>query len=128
VREDAPELGRVAFDLDQGAAKLGFFFTLGQRLLEQASKTILLALNPEDVLHFLPGTRARNLGVQEQASHDFVAREPARSCEVFKADRVRIRESHSDPILEIPHDMRIGIAIMMSRRNLASRVRISRRR
>ena len=126
--EDAPELSSVALYFDEGAAKLGLFRPLGQRLLEQASKTVLLALNPEDVLHFLPGTRARNLGVQEQASHDFVSRQPARSCEVFEVDRVRIRESHSDPLSQIPHPMSISIAIALSRRNVVSDGRISRRR
>jgi hypothetical protein len=46
VCEDAPELGCVAFYLDQGSAKLGLFFSLGQGLLEQAAEAILLALDP----------------------------------------------------------------------------------
>jgi transcriptional regulator GlxA family with amidase domain len=42
--------------------------------------------------------------------------------------RVRVSESHSDSISEIPHQMRIDIAIALSSRNLASHARISRRR
>jgi hypothetical protein len=61
VREDAPELGRVALDLDQGAAKLGFFFSLGQSLLEQAAKAVLFPLDPQEILNLLPRTRARDL-------------------------------------------------------------------
>jgi len=61
VCEDAPELGRVAFHLDQGAAKLGLFLTLGQRLLEQAAKAVLLSLDPQEILNLLPRTRAWDL-------------------------------------------------------------------
>ena len=32
--EDPPELGRIAFHLNECAAKFGLFLTLGQRLLE----------------------------------------------------------------------------------------------
>ena len=61
MREDAPELGRVAFHLDQGAAKLGFFFSLRQRLLEQAAEAVLLSLDPQEILNLLTRTRARDL-------------------------------------------------------------------
>ena len=70
MREDAPELGRVAFDLDQGAAKLGLFFTLGQRLLEQAAKAVLFPLDPQEILNLLPRTRARDLRAKEHAADD----------------------------------------------------------
>ena len=73
--EDAPELGRVAFDLDQGAAKLGLFFTLGQRLLEQAAKAVLFPLDPQDILNLLPRTRARDLCSEKQTTQDFSVRE-----------------------------------------------------
>ena len=59
--EDAPELGRVAFHLDQGAAKLGLFFSLGQRFLEQTTKAVLLSLDPQEILKLLPRTGARDL-------------------------------------------------------------------
>ena len=80
MREDTPELGPIAFDFDQGSAQRCLLLALRECLLEQTSETVLLPLNPDDILHFLPGTRARNIDVQEHASHDFVAREPACSC------------------------------------------------
>ena len=126
--EDAPELSSVALHVDEGAPKLGLFRALGERLLEQTAKSVLLALNPEDVLDFLPGACARNLGGKQQAPHDFVAREPARACEVVEVDRMRVRESHRDPMFQIPHSTSIGIAIALSRRNAVSYARISRRR
>jgi hypothetical protein len=61
VREDAPELGRVSFHLDEGAAKLGLFLSLGQGLLEQATEAVLLSLDPQEVLNLLPRTRAWDL-------------------------------------------------------------------
>jgi len=75
--KDAPELSSVALHFNEGAPKLGFLCSLGERLLEQTAESVLFALNPEDVLHFLPGARARDFDVQEQASHDLVARETA---------------------------------------------------
>jgi len=68
VTDDAPELGSVAFNFDKGAAKLGLFCPLGECLLEQTAELILLALNPEDVLDFLPNARARNVSAQKQAT------------------------------------------------------------
>ncbi len=94
--EDAPELSSAALHFDEGAPKFDLFRALGERLLEQTAETVLLPLNPEDVLHFLPGARARNLGGKQQAPHDFVARETARTCEVVEVDRMRVRESHRD--------------------------------
>ena len=126
--EDAPELSSVALHFDEGAAKLSLLSSFSERLLEQATETVLFALNPEDVLHFLPGTSARNLDGQQQAAHDFVAREPARTCELVEVDRMRVRESHRDPMFQIPHPMSISMAIALSRRNLVSHARISRRR
>ena len=54
MREDAPELGRIAFHLDQCAAEYGFLLSLGQRLLEQATKAVLLPLDPQEILNLLP--------------------------------------------------------------------------
>jgi hypothetical protein len=61
VSNDASELGPITFYFDEGAAKLGLLGSLGERLLEQTAKPILLPLNPEDVLNFLPSARAWNL-------------------------------------------------------------------
>jgi hypothetical protein len=60
-----------------GAAKLGLLRALCECVLGQTLEAVLLPLNPEDVLDFLPGTRARNFDVQERASDNLVAREPA---------------------------------------------------
>ena len=115
--DDAPELGTVSFHLDEGAAKLTGFSPLRKSFLQQAAQPILLPLNPEDVLNLLTSTRARNLGVREDASHHFVAREAARVCELLKVCRMRISQAHRDSMLEIPHPTSIGIAIALSRRN-----------
>jgi len=128
VGEDAPELSSVALHFNESPAKLGLLRALGQRLLEQAAEPILFALDSENILNFLPGTSARNLDTQEQATHDFIPREPARTCEVVEVDRVRIGESHSNPTFQIPHPMSIRIGIALSRRNFVSHARISRRR
>jgi len=128
VGEDAPELGSVALHFDEGATKLGLLCSFGERLLEQAAEPILFALDSEEVLNFPPGTRARNLGVQEHASHYFVAREPACSRQIFEVGRVHVSEPHSDSTFQIPHPMSISIAIALSRWNVVLHARISRRR
>ena len=128
MREDAPELGPIAFHFHEGAAELAFLRALCECLLEQTTEPVLLPLNPEDVLNFLSGTRARNRGVQEHAPHDLVACEPARASDVFEVRCVRVSEAHRDPMFEIPHLTSIDIAIALSREKNVSRARISRRR
>ena len=61
MSDDAPELGPVAFHLDEGAAKLGLFGALRECFFEQTTEPVLLALNPEDVLNFLASTRTRDV-------------------------------------------------------------------
>ncbi len=117
MRDHASEFGPVAFNFDKGAAKLGLFGAFSESLLQQSAETVLLALNPKDVLKFLPSTGARNLGVCEHASHDLVTSEAACVCELLKVGRVRISQAHRDSMLEIPHLMSICIAIALSRRN-----------
>jgi hypothetical protein len=68
VGDDAPELGSVAFHFDERSAKLGLLGSLGERLLEQTAEPVLLALNPEDVLNFLPRTRARDVSGQKETT------------------------------------------------------------
>jgi len=63
VPDHAPQLGTVSFHLDEGAAKLMGFYALSESLLQQSPESVLLALNPEDVLNLLPSSSARNLGV-----------------------------------------------------------------
>jgi len=66
--EDAPELGRIAFHFNECVAKFGLFLTLGQRLLEQATKAVLLPLNPQEILNLLSSTRAWDLRTQKRAT------------------------------------------------------------
>jgi len=68
VREDAPELGRIALHFAEGAAKLGFLLSLGQGLLEQATEAVLLSLDPQEILNILPRTRTRDLRSQKQTT------------------------------------------------------------
>ena len=68
MREDTPELGRVAFHFAEGPAKLGLFLTLGQGLLEQTTEPVLLPLNPQEILNLLPRTCARDLCAQKRTS------------------------------------------------------------
>ena len=117
MRDHAPELGRVALDFDEGAAKLVGFGALCQGFLQQPTESVLLALNPEDVLHFLASTRAWNLGVQEHASHDLVAGESARARQAVKVGPMRVAEPHRDSMLELPHLRSIRIGIGLSRDN-----------
>jgi len=53
MRDNASELGAVAFDFDEGPAKLGLFGALRECFLEQTAEPVLLALNPKDILNFL---------------------------------------------------------------------------
>jgi len=68
MRDHASELGSVAFNFDESAAKLRLFCSVGERLLEQTAEPVLLALNPEDVLNFLQGARARDVSGQKQTT------------------------------------------------------------
>ena len=117
MRDHASELRPVSFNFDQGVAKLGLFCPLGERFLQQTAKAVLLALNPENVLNFLARPRARNAGVQEQASDYLVAREAACICQVLQVSHVRIGQAHCDSMFQIPHLMSISTAIVLSSRN-----------
>ena len=66
--DHASELGPIAFDFDEGAAKLGLFGALRECFLEQTAEPVLLPLNPEDVLNFLASTRARDVSGQKQTT------------------------------------------------------------
>jgi hypothetical protein len=68
VREDAPELGRIAFHLDQCATEYGLLLSLGERLLEQSAEAVLLPLDPQEILNLLPRTRAWDLRAQKQTT------------------------------------------------------------
>jgi hypothetical protein len=68
MRDHASELSPIAFNFDKGAAKLALLGTLGERLLEKTAEPVLLALNPKDVLNFLPSARAGNVSGQKQST------------------------------------------------------------
>jgi len=68
MRDHASELSPIALNFDKGVAKLALFGTLGKCFLQQAAEPILLALNPEDVLDFLPSAGARNVSGQKQTT------------------------------------------------------------
>jgi hypothetical protein len=68
MRDHASELRPVAFNFEKGAAKLRLFCPLGECLLEQTAKPILLPLNPKDVLNFLSSAGARNVSGQKQTT------------------------------------------------------------
>ncbi len=73
VRDAPPELGRVAFHLDQGSAKGRLFLSLRQRLLEQAAKTVLLTLDPQEILNLLPRTCAWDFRIQKRSTNKLSA-------------------------------------------------------
>ena len=68
MRDDAPQLGRIAFHLEQGAAECGFLLTLGQRLLEQPTKAVLLPFDPQKVLDLLARACAGDFSGQKQTT------------------------------------------------------------
>ena len=126
--QDTPELARVAFHLDQGAAKLGLFGALRERLLEQTAEPVLLALNPEDILHSLQGARTRDVGGQNQTTQDLSTGETGRILKGSEVGEVLIADPHTDEMPKTAHSKSIGSIRRLSSTDLALRVRISRRR
>jgi hypothetical protein len=103
VREDAPELGPVAFHFDEGAAKCGFLLSLDQRFLEQATKAVLLPLDPQEILNLLPCTRAGDLRIQKRTSQNFAVRESRRFGKNAETVNVLIPYAHPDEMTKPPH-------------------------
>jgi ABC-type branched-subunit amino acid transport system substrate-binding protein len=126
--DHASELGPVAFDFDEGPAKLGLFGTLRKRLLEQTAEPVLLALDPEDVLNFLQSARARNVSGQKQTTYDLSTAETGRVLEGFEVGEMLIADPYSDEMAKTPHRKSIGSVRLLSSADLVWRVRISRRR
>ena len=126
--ENAPELGRIAFHFNEGAAKLGLFLTLGQRLLEQAPEAVLLSLDSQKILNLLPSTRARNLRTQKRTTYDFSVREAGRFRKDAETGNVLIPYAHPDEMSKPPHPQIVSRTRRLSSGDLASRARISRRR
>jgi hypothetical protein len=108
VSDDAPELGRVAFDLGQGAAKRRFLLALGESFLEQATEAALLALNPQKVLDLFERTRARDFSGQEQTTYDLSTGEPGSILEGLEAGEVLVADPHADEMPKAPHSKIIG--------------------
>ena len=128
MRDHASELGPIAFDLDEGAAKLGLFGALRERLLEQTAEPILLALNPENVLNFLQSARARDVSGQNQTTQDLSTAEPGRILEGFEVGEMLIADPYPDEMRKTAHSKSIGSIRRLSSADLVLRVRISRRR
>ncbi len=102
--DDAPELGRIAFHLDESAPKHGFLLTLGKRLLEQATKAVLLPLDPQEILHLLARPRARDLRIQKRTSKDLSARESGRFCKGVEPGDMFIPDAQANEMSKPPHE------------------------
>jgi len=68
VREDAPELGGVAFHFDKGSAKRRFFFPFCECLLEETPKAVLLPLDPQKILNLLSRPWTWDLSIQKRTT------------------------------------------------------------
>ena len=101
--DDAPQLCRIALHFNQGAAERGLLLTLGQRLLEQATKAVLLPLDPQKILNLLPSTRAWYLRTQKRTSQDFAVRESRRLGKYAETVNVLIPYAHPDEMTKPPH-------------------------
>jgi len=97
MRDAPPELGRIVFHLDQGSAKRRLFLSLRQRLLEQAAKTTLLALDPQEIL-------AGNLRIQKRAAQDLSSRESRRLGKGIETGNMFIPNPHTDEMPKPPHE------------------------
>jgi len=126
--DHASELGPIAFDFDEGAAKLGLFGALREYFLEQTAEPVLLALNPKDILNFLQSARARDVSGKNQTTQDLSTGEPGRVLEGFEAGEMLIADPHANEMPKTPHCKSIGSVRRLSSADLVLRVRISRRR
>ena len=105
MRDDTPQLNRVAFYYDQGSSKRRLLLALCECLLEQTPEAVLLPLNPEKILNLLPRTRARNLNVQKRASHNLVALQPARSRKTLKVSNMLVGQPDGESMFQFPHSL-----------------------
>ena len=128
MRDDASKLGRVPFDFDQRSAKGGLLLAFRQRLFQQPPETILFPLNPQEILNLLPRPRARDIRPQKHPTHHLISLQTARVRDRVQVRHVLIGEPHGESMFQGPHTKIINIAISLSRKNVASRARISRRR
>ena len=128
MRDDAAELGRVSFHFHESSAKRRLLLMFGQRLLEQTTKTVLLPLDPQKVLNLLACACTRDLRIQKRAPQKLSSGEPSGIREGIETGNVFIPHAYTDEMAEITHTKIISIAISLSRKNVASVARISRRR
>lgn len=91
-----PELGRIAFHFDQGSAKRRLFLSLRQRLLEQAPKTTLLTLDPQEILNLLPRTCAWDFRIQKRATKKLSARESSGLLKSFQTGEMFVPDANTD--------------------------------
>jgi hypothetical protein len=128
LRDDASELGGVAFHFHEGAAQRGLLLAFGERLLEQASETVLLPLNPEKILNLLARTRAWDLCIEKRTAKYLSTREPGSFYKGLQTRDVLIAYAETDEMPKAPHAQIISSNSCLSSAHLVLRVRISRRR
>jgi len=128
MRDNASELGAVAFDFDEGAAKLALLGALRECFLEQTAEPVLLALNPEDILNFPQSARTRDVSGQNETTQDLATGKSGRILEGFEVSEMLIADPHTDEMPKTAHSKSIGSIRRLSSADLVSLVRISRRR
>ena len=126
--DDASELGSVALDFDERAAKRALFRALRECFLQQTAEPVLLALNPEDVLNFLASTRTGDVSSQKQTTQDLSTGETGRILEGLEAGEMLIADTQANEMPKTPHSKSIRSVPGLSSADLVLRVRISRRR
>jgi hypothetical protein len=104
VSHDAPQLCRIAFHFNQGAAERGLLLTLGQRLLEQATKAVLLPLDPQEILNLLPRTSAWDLCVEKRTTQDLSARESRRLGKGVETGDMFVANTQANEVSKPPHE------------------------
>ncbi len=102
--DDTPQLCRIALHFNQGAAERPFLLALGQRLLEQATKAVLLPLDPQEILNFLPCTRAWDLRIQKRTTQDLSARESGRFGKGVETCDMFVPNAQANEVSKPPHE------------------------
>ena len=99
-----------------------------QRLFQQPPEAVLLSLNPEEILNLLACARARDIRPQKHPTHHLISLQAARIRYRIQVRHMLIGQPDGESMFQSPHTKIINIAISLSRKNVASRARISRRR
>ena len=126
--DDAAELGRVSFHFHESSAKRGLLLTLGERLFQQPPEAVLLPLNPQQILNLLACACTRDIRPQKHPTHHLISLQAARIRYRIQVRHMLIGQPDGESMFQSPHTKIINIAIFLSRKNVASRARISRRR